>query len=315
MSLNGLKKNLSDLASRDKKKLIDKNSPLSLTRQAQLLGMSRASIYYHSSINQKNQLLMNAIDQIYTDRSFYGTRKIRRALRNEFGLKAGRAKIATLMRLMGLEPIYIRKKPWLSSPGKESRIFPYLLRNLDINYPDQVWAADITYISLERGFCYLTAVMDWFSRYVIAWKLSSSLSSVFCIEALKEALLKGEPEIFNTDQGSQFTCLDFVNLLLSKNIRVSHDGKGRYLDNIFIERLWRTVKYENVYLRHYRTIEEAEAGLEDYFNLYNNRRIHQALEYETPAQVYFRGKVESVNMKTKQEKLSEIYLKKAVSVV
>ncbi len=227
---------------------------------------------------------MNEIDKIFTAHPFYGKRRIAVILRrmgHDIGVKHTR----TLMRKMGLEAICPRKKT--SIPDHAHKVYPYLLRNVEILKPDQVWSTDITYIRLIHGFVYLVAVIDWYSRYVISWKLSITMEKEFCIEALEEALSKGLPEIFNSDQGSQFTSPEFTEKLQEKEVRISMDGKGRCLDNIFVERLWRSVKYEEIYLRNYATPLEAHKGLKDYFHFYNNVRPHQSLNYQTPAQIYF----------------------------
>lgn len=230
---------------------------------------------------------MNAIDRIYTDYPFYGSRNIKDEIKARIELAVNRKRIQKLMRIMGLEAIYPKKR--LSFPDKQHRIYPYLLRNLKIIKPNQVWSTDITYIKLEQeGFAYLVALIDWFSRYVLNWKLSSNLESDFCIQNLKEAINEKIPEIHNSDQGSQFTSNDYTDILKEKEIRISMDSRGRYLDNIFVERLWRTVKYENVYLRSYLNIQEAQIGLKDYFDFYNHKRRHSSLGRKTPAQMYFK---------------------------
>ena len=232
---------------------------------------------------------MRVIDEIYTEMPFYGVRKITKELQ-ERGYRVNHKRISRLMALMGLEAIY--QKPRLSQPNKENRVYPYLLKGMNINRSNQVWATDITYIPMERGFVYLVAILDWHSRYVLSWRVSTSLDTVFCLDALQEALKKyGTPDIFNQDQGSQFTSQEWTQALLNASIRISMDGKGRYLDNIFVERLWRTVKYEDVYLKRYETVRQVKEGLNDYFELYNHRRLHQALDYKTPAQVYFNREI------------------------
>jgi len=259
---------------------------LSVRRQCTLLSLTRSSLYYAKQPeNAFNLEVMRLIDEIYTRMPFYGVRKITKELRDR-GYRVNHKRISRLMRLMGLEAIY--QKPRLSQPNRENRIHPYLLKGLNINQPNQVWATDITYISMERGFVYLIALMDWHSRYVLSWRVSTTLDTTFCLDALQEALKKyGPPGIFNTDQGSQFTSQEWTQALLERSIRISMDGKGRYLDNIFVERLWRTVKYEDVYLKRYETVRQVKEGLRAYFDLYNHRRLHQALDYKTPAQLYF----------------------------
>jgi len=226
---------------------------------------------------------MKLIDRQYLITPFYGARKIAACLKSQ-GYLVNRKRVRRLMRLMGLKSIY--RCPRTSKPGKGHKIYPYLLNGLKITRPNQVWAADITYIPMAKGFLYLVAIIDWYSRYVLSWRLSNTLDVGFCIEALEEALKKGKPEIFNTDQGSQFTSEDFTALLKSSGIRISMDGKGSYKDNLFIERLWRTVKYEEVYLRVYQNGREARVSLYNYFRFYNTERPHQALGYRTPIEVF-----------------------------
>lgn len=227
---------------------------------------------------------MHRIDEIFTESPFYGSRKILEGLqREEFNV--GRARVQSLMRKMGLRAIY--PKPNLSKKHPEHKIYPYLLANVNIVRPNQVWSTDITYIRLRPGFLYLVAIMDWYSRYVLSWRLSNSLDVAFCLEALDDALEQGCPDIFNTDQGPQFTSQDFTGLLLSKKIKISMDSRGRVFDNIFTERLWRSVKYEEVYIRDYQDYGDVRQGLNRYFPFYNNRRYHQALKYKTPYEVHY----------------------------
>ena len=227
---------------------------------------------------------MNLLDKQYTRTPFWGVRNMTSYLRS-LEYTVGKGHIRTLLRRMGLQAIFA--KPNLSKPHPQHKIYPYLLRDLEIVRPNQVWSADITYIRLTPGFAYLIAIIDWYSRYVLSWRLSNTLDSVFCIEALRDALSKyGKSEIFNSDQGCQFTSKDFISVLREKGISISMDGRGRYLDNIFIERLWRTVKYENVYLYGYQDIPEAREGLDNYFKFYNHERFHQSLNNKTPWQVY-----------------------------
>ena len=227
---------------------------------------------------------MNLLDKQYTRTPFWGVRNMTTYLRNQ-GYRVGRAHVRTLLRKMGLVALFA--KPNLSKPNIQHKIYPYLLRDLEIRKPNQVWSADITYIRLNHGFAYLTAVMDWYSRYVLSWRLSNTLDSGFCIEALKEAIERyGAPEIFNSDQGCQFTSQEFISVLSEANISISMDGKGRCLDNIFVERLWRSVKYENVYLCGYEDMPEAREGLRSYFRFYNYERFHQGLDNKTPWQVF-----------------------------
>ena len=260
---------------------------LSLARQCELLGVSRASLYYRPvGWSSYNLELMRLLDRQYTKTPFYGVEKMTAWLRRE-GHAVNPKRVRRLLRAMGLEAIY--PKPHLSRPHPEHRVFPYLLAGLTIQRADQVWATDITYIRMRQGFVYLVAIMDWFSRYVVAWRLSVTLEVEFCLEALDEALGKSRPEIFNSDQGSQFTSPAFTKKLESAGVRVSMDGRGRFMDNIFVERLWRTVKYEEVYLKDYANVREARKSLADYFILYNEERIHQGLAGRTPEEVYREG--------------------------
>jgi len=255
-------------------------------RQCELLGLNRSSVYYQAKGETAcNEQLMKMIDEQYVSTPCYGIDKMTEWLRLE-GHWVNHKRVRRLMRQMGLECIYPRPRRNLSSPDKQHRIYPYLLRDVSISRPDQVWSADITYIRMNRGWLYLVAVMDWFSRYVLSWQISITLELDFCVSALKAALSNGRPEIFNTDQGSQFTSADFTDNLLAADVQISMDGKGRVFDNIFIERLWRTVKVEEVYLRDYQTIAEARYYLGRYFEFYNDKRLHQALGYRTPADVY-----------------------------
>ena len=229
--------------------------------------------------------MMNLIDLQYTATPFYGARRMAKALRDK-NYQVGREHVGTLMFKLGLEAVF--PKPNTSKPNPEHKIYPYLLRDVNITRTNQVWSTDITYIKLAQGFAYLTAVIDWNTRYVLSWRLSNTIDSGFCIEALEEALaMHGSPEIFNSDQGAQFTSGKFIKVLSDRGISISMDGRGRALDNIFVERLWRTVKYEDVFLKGYQSLPEARAGLEKYFEFYNNVRYHQSLDYKTPAQVYF----------------------------
>jgi putative transposase len=230
---------------------------------------------------------MELIDREYTAHPFLGSRRLTRWLIGQ-GERVNRKRVQRLLRLMGLEAIY--PKPKLSAAGRGHRIYPYLLRGVTIERPDQVWSTDITYVPLASGFMYLAAVLDWFSRYVLAWRLSNTLDGSFCLEMLEEALSRGRPEVFNTDQGVQFTAQAWTGRLESAGVAVSMDGKGRCLDNVFVERLWRTVKYEDIYLWRYEAVPALQQGLGRYFPYYNEGRLHQALEYRTPAQVYRGGR-------------------------
>lgn len=276
------------MTTKQKRQLVEKNNPcISILRQVELLGISRSSIYYQPKANAEEKELMNLIDRIYTDCPFYGSRKIQKELKKNHQIRIGRHRVRRLMRLMSIEAIYPKSKRNFSQADSRHKKYPYLLKGLKIAYPNHVWSSDITYIRLEKGFAYLTVIMDWFSRYVLSWRLSNSLEADFCIQALDEALNQANVEIFNSDQGSQFTTPDFTSLLQTKKIKISMDGRGRCMDNIFTERLWRTIKYENVYLKFYSTIPEAKKGLTDYFQFYNHRRLHEAINYQTPAEIYF----------------------------
>ena len=257
---------------------------LSLRRQCALLGLSRSGLYYEPcSESAENLLLMRLLDEQYTRTPFYGIRRMTAWLRTQ-GYEVNHKRIQRLLRLMGLEAIY--PKPRLSQPAAGHQIYPYLLRGVKIERVNQVWSTDITYIRLAAGFIYLVAIIDWFSRYVLAWEVSVTLDSDFCLSALERALHLGQPEIFNSDQGVQFTSTAFTERLLQRGILISMDGRGRALDNIFVERLWRSVKYEEVYLHDYQHVPEATCGLGRYFNFYNGERLHQALGYNTPEAVY-----------------------------
>ena len=262
--------------------MIDPEQPeLSVRRQCELLRVSRSGLYYEPEPTSPDELaLMRRIDELHLKRPFYGSRKVSDVLRKE-GLEANRKRIQRLMRVMGLEAM--APKPTTSEPHPEHIKYPYLLRGLTISRANQVWATDITYIPMKAGFVYLVAIMDWYSRRVLSWRLSNTLDTGFCIEALKEALERfGRPDIFNTDQGSQFTAEDFTKVLRARGIAISMDGKGRCLDNVFVERLWRSVKYEEVYLHAYDNVAEARAGIGRYLTFYNDERPHQALGYQTP---------------------------------
>lgn len=257
---------------------------LSIERQCELLGLTRSSYYYVAQgENPYNLELMRLIDEQYTRRPFFGVRRMTDHLHRQ-GHLVNHKRIERLMRLMGLEALY--PKPKTSQAHAEHRKYPYLLRGLVIDRPDQVWCSDVTYIRLVRGFLYLVAVMDWYSRYVLAWRLSNTLDASFCVEALAEALSRGQPEIFNTDQGVQFTSTGFTSRLEDAQVRISMDGRGRCFDNIMVERLWRSVKYEEVYLKDYQQVRDARDGLGTYFPFYNLERGHQSLGYRTPYEVY-----------------------------
>ena len=258
---------------------------LSIRRQCELIGMNRSSLYVQPvGETPVNLQIMRLIDCQYQKTPFYGVRRMTVHLRR-LGHEINRKRVARLMKKMRLQAVFPGKS--LSKPAPGHTIYPYLLRNMAIMHSDQVWSTDITYVPLTQGFMYLVAIIDWFSRYVLAWKLSNSLESSFCLDTLNKALGRGQPEIFNTDQGSQFTAHTFTSRLLEANIRISMDGRGRALDNIFVERLWRSVKYEDIYLKDYASVPTLERGLLDYFQFYNHERPHQSLAYRTPAEVYY----------------------------
>ena len=284
VELDWVKKNLNSFVEA-KKRCVEPDHPeISINRQCELLCLSKSSYYYKQrEVNSYNKLLMRLIDEEYTRHPFYGTRRLTAWLKRK-GHEVNIKRVRRLMRDMGIEAIY--QKPNFSKAFPEHKKYPYLLKNIVIDHPDQVWSSDITYIRMKHGFIYLTAVMDWFSRYVLSFEVSTTLDTGFCIEALEKALNISKPEIFNTDQGSQFTSEAFTGCLKSNGITISMDGKGRAFDNIFVERLWRSVKYEEVYLNDYETVKNAIVGLFRYFEFYNKERVHQALEYQTPYEVY-----------------------------
>ena len=266
--------------------MIDRDHDLALTKQAALLGISRGSVYYEAApVSAEDLALMRRMDELHLEFAFAGARMLRDLLAAE-GSKIGRRHVTTLMQRMGIEAIY--RKPNTSRPAPGHRIYPYLLRNLTIDRPNQVWATDITYIPMARGFVYLSAVMDWFARRILAWRLSNTMEASFCVDAVEEALAKyGCPQIFNTDQGSQFTGTDFTSVLSKNAIAISMDGRGAWRDNVFVERFWRTAKYEEVYLRAYDSVSEARQSIGRYLDFYNARRPHAALDRRTPDQAYF----------------------------
>jgi putative transposase len=266
--------------------MIDFHHPtLSLRHQCELLGLSRASLYRAPARETALNLeLMRLIDEEYTRTPFYGYRKLTVRLQQQ-GYAVNSKRVLRLMRKMGLQAVYPR--PRTSIPEAQHKKYPYLLRDLEVIRPNQVWSADITYVPMPVGFMYLVAIIDWFSRFVLAWQLSNTLDGLFCLDALRLALQTGQPEIFNTDQGVQFTASAFTGALETAKIRISMDGRGRALDNIFVERLWRTVKYEDIYLKGYATVPALESGLDDYFQFYNYQRPHQNLDYGVPADAYF----------------------------
>lgn len=273
--------------------LIDANfNLLTLSRQAELLGISRSSVSYVPAIDPGQESLLRRIDTLYTEHPFLGARRISKMLRKE-GYGIGRYKVIAFMRILGIQPIYPHKNT--SIANKEHKKYPYLLRGVEITHANQIWSTDITYIRMKHGFIYLVAIIDWYSRKVLSWRISNSMDVSFCIEALNEAIGNyGIPEIFNTDQGSQFTSAAFTGILESNDIRISMDGRGRWADNVFVERFWRTVKYEEVYLKEYTSPLEAIASLRAYMNFYNSKRPHQSLSYQTPNNVYTESLSKSV---------------------
>jgi putative transposase len=266
--------------------MIDRGHELALTRQAKLLKLSRSSVYYRPRpVSPADLAIMRRIDELHLEYPFAGSRMLRDLLRGE-GIQTGRQRVARMMKRMGIEALY--RRPNTSKPAPGHKIYPYLLRGLAVTRVNQVWAMDITYIPMARGFVYLAAVVDWFSRRVLSWRVSITMEVEFCLEAVEEALARhGKPEIFNTDQGSQFTSQDFTGLLLGNAIAISMDGRGAWRDNVFVERLWRSVKYEEVYLRAYDSVGEARAALGRYLDFYNRKRPHSSLDARTPDHAYF----------------------------
>src|SRR5688572_20365216 len=266
--------------------MIDRSHTLSLARQAEELGISRSSLYYDPQpVSAADLAIMRRIDELHLEFPFAGSRMLRDLLAAE-GFTVGRLHVATLMKRMGIEALY--RRPNTSKPAPGHQVYPYLLRKLPVTRPNQVWAMDITYIPMARGFVYLAAVVDWFSRRVLSWRLSITMEAAFCIEAVEEALARhGKPDIFNTDQGSQFTSVDFTAVLKKAEIAISMDGKGAWRDNVFVERLWRSIKYEEVYLHAYKTVSEARAAIGRYLSFYNSRRPHSSLDRQTPDRAYF----------------------------
>lgn len=261
------------------------NKGISIRRQCELLGISRSQYYYKSKPETAENIeIMRLIDLQYTKTPYYGVRRMTEQLRRKYGLIVNRKRVSRLMNLMGLVTIY--RKPNLSKRNEEHKVYPYLLRDVEIERVNQVWSTDITYIPMKNGYMYLTAIIDWHSRYILSWSLSNSLGVASSVEALKEALKDSKPEIFNTDQGSQYTSEEFTGILEGLDIKISMDGRGRALDNIFVERFWRTIKYECVYLSEYQDGGELYRILRDYINFYNNERLHQSLDYLTPSEIY-----------------------------
>lgn len=272
--------------------MVSKEEVLSITRQCQLLDLSRSTYYYAPEpVSEEELALMKLIDQCYLELPFYGTRRVKDWLYDNHGLVVNRKRIQRLRRLLAIETLYPKRN--LSLANHQHKIYPYLLRGLSIDRPNQVWSTDITYIPMAKGFIYLVAVMDWYSRRVLSWRVSTTMDTDFCVDALEEAIERhGCPEIFNTDQGSQFTSEDFTGILKANKIAISMDGKGRWVDNVFVERLWRSVKYEEVYLNAYDSVDEAKGSLGRYFKFYNNERRHQSLSKRTPDSVYYNQPVD-----------------------
>jgi putative transposase len=273
--------------------MIDRSHDLSIAKQAKVLGISRGSVYYlPRPVPAADLAIMRRMDELHLEFPFAGSRMLRDLLKQE-GIDIGRRHVSTLMKRMGIEALY--RKPNTSKPAPGHKIYPYLLRGMTIDRPNQVWAMDITDVPMARGFVYLAAVVDWFSRRVLSWRVSISLEAAFCVEALEEALARhGRPEIFNTDQGSQFTSHNFTDVLLKAGVAISMDGKGAWRDNVFVERLWRSIKYEEVYLRAYDTVSEARLSIGRYLAFYNGRRPHSSLDRQTPDQAYFTRLPQSV---------------------
>jgi putative transposase len=272
--------------------MIDRQHDLSITKQAEALGISRSSVYYlPRPVPAAELAVMRQMDELHLEFPFAGSRMLRDLL-NQDGIKIGRRRVTTLMKRMGIEAVY--RKPNTSKPAPGHKIYPYLLRGMVVDTPDKVWAMDITYVPMARGFVYLAAVVDWFSRRILSWRLSITMEAGFCIEALEEAIARhGRPEIFNTDQGAQFTGHDFTGVLNKAGIAISMDGKGAWRDNVFVERLWRSIKYEEIYLRAYDTVSEARASIGRYLTFYNSRRPHSSLDRQTPDQAYFNRRLQT----------------------
>ena len=263
------------------------HSKISILRQCELLDLARSSFYYEPAReSDENLFLMRLLDEQYMRTPFYGIPRMTAWLRTQ-GHEVNHKRVERLMRVMGIQAIY--PKPRLSKSSPAHRVYPYLLRDVKISRVNQVWSTDITYVRMRQGFLYLVAILDWFSRYVVSWQLSNSLDTSFCLAALDEALRRGKPEIFNSDQGSQFTSREFTGRLELAGIAISMDGRGRVFDNIFVERLWRSVKYEEIFLKDYQVVLDAEQGLATYFDFYNRERLHQSLQYQTPASIYYGG--------------------------
>nr|WP_153039823.1 IS3 family transposase [Pseudovibrio sp. Ad37] len=269
----------------ERQKMIDRNHDLSISRQAKVLSLSRSSVYYRPRpVSAETLKLMRRLDELHLEHPFAGSRMLQQLLKAE-GFDIGRRRVRSLMKRVGIEAIY--RRPNTSKPAVGHKIYPYLLRDVEVLRPNQVWAIDISYIPMAKGFIYLVAIIDWYSRRVLSWRLSITMEADFCIEALEEALAKhGKPEIFNSDQGSQFTSIDFTDVLKREDIKISMDGKGAWRDNIFIERFWRTIKYEEVYLKAYANVPEARQSIGQYITFYNLKRPHSSLDWNTPDQAY-----------------------------
>jgi putative transposase len=280
--------------------MIDRGHDLSISRQAKVLGVSRGSVYYLARpVSAADLAIMRRIDELHLEWPFAGSRMLRDLL-NQEGIAIGRRHVATLMKRMGIEAIY--RRPNTSKPAPGHKIYPYLLRGMTIDRPNQAWAMDITYVPMARGFVYLAAVIDWFSRRVLSWRVSIAMEAAFCVEALEEALARyGKPDIFNTDQGSQFTSQDFTGVLLKAGVAISMDGKGSWRDNVFVERLWRSIKYEEVYLKAYDSVSEARISLGRYLTFYNGRRPHSSLDRQTPDQAYLNRLPQAAAACTRQD--------------
>lgn len=279
-----------------KVQMVDKTQNiLSVREQCVILELSRNIVYYKPvpEFSQEELKILNTMDEIFTQSPFYGHRRIWKTLKR-LGCSIGKDKVLKFMKVLGLEVFY--PKPKTTFPNKEHKVYPYLLKNQFIDIPNQVWSTDITYLRMTRGFCYLVAIIDWYSRFVLGYKISNSLDTDFCIECLNEALTKyPKPEIFNTDQGSQFTSNAFTKILENNDIKISMDSVGRAIDNIIIERFWRSIKYEDIYLSDYQTIQEVKIGVHKYMNFYNNKRLHQSLDYMTPSEIYFMKQKEVID--------------------
>jgi putative transposase len=285
--------------------MLEKDHPgLSLSRQAELLSLSRSSIYYQPYVSEADIRATHCIDQIFTDYPFYGSRRIKEVLSREYDIDFCREHVQRLMRLMGLVAPYPKRNT--SKPDHLHRVYPYLLKQLTIEYPDHVWGTDITYIKLTHGFCYLVAIIDWYSRKVVHWELSPTLEIGFCLTNITEALKVATPTIHNSDQGSHFTSDQYVDILKEANVAISMDGRGRCMDNIFTERLWRSVKYELIYLHEFTSIDEVRGALTRYFIFYNSKRPHQSLDYKTPDEVYYAKQTKLLDNKDAPVSLSTI---------